>query len=335
MINQFTLSNYGPITRFESGELGNINVLLGGNGTGKSFALKALYCGIKAVEQCGRGREKRTLNELMADKLYWTYQPNQIGDLVNRTAPEGRLSLAMTLDGESLNYSFGASTTKSIRVESSCLPREANSIFIPAKEILSIQAIIQESRSERYNSFGFDDTYLDLANALTPAQRGNNYKAFASVRQQLVDKLNGRIQYDEAKREWYFQDQANRKYAMGTTSEGFKKIAIFDALLGNHYLSKDSVVFIDEPESALHPAFVSDFMALLFELSKVGIQFFIATHSYFAIKKLYLLAHQQKKSIPIFSFEAEDWQVGDLMEEMPENRIIQESVNLYREEIEL
>lgn len=81
--------------------------------------------------------------------------------------------------------------------------------------------------------------------------------------------------------------------SISMTSEGVKKLSILGTLLGNRYLSKDSIIFIDEPESALHPQLVSVFMDMIMSLSKMGIQFFIASHSYFVIKKLYLLAHQQ------------------------------------------
>jgi len=45
------------------------------------------------------------------------------------------------------------------------------------------------------------------------------------------------------------------------TAEGIKKIAILDTLLGNRYLDTSSIVFIDEPEAALHPQAVSQSLA--------------------------------------------------------------------------
>ena len=77
-------------------------------------------------------------------------------------------------------------------------------------------------------------------------------------------------------------------------------------------------------------------MDIIFELTKAGLQFFIASHSYFVIKKLYLLAHQKKMSIPVVSFDEEGgWSTSNLREEMPQNPIIEESIRLYTEEINL
>ena len=120
---------------------------------------------------------------------------------------------------------------------------------------------------------------------------------------------------------------------LGVTAEGIKKIAILDTLLGNRYLDKDSVVFIDEPEAALHPVAISKLLDILFVLAEAGIQIFIASHSYFVVKKLFLIAQQNKKSIPVISQNAANWQYYDLQQGMPDNPIIDESIRLYEEEI--
>ena len=70
-------------------------------------------------------------------------------------------------------------------------------------------------------------------------------------------------------------------------------------------------------------------------LSELGIQFFIATHSYFVIKKLYIIAQKNHCSIPVFSFHGHEVTNGDLAKVMPKNDIIDESVKLYEEEINL
>ena len=62
--------------------------------------------------------------------------------------------------------------------------------------------------------------------------------------------------------------KGNQKFPIGVTSEGIKKIAILDTLLGNRYLDANSIVFIDEPESALHPVAVSDLLDIIAVLAK-------------------------------------------------------------------
>lgn len=99
---------------------------------------------------------------------------------------------------------------------------------------------------------------------------------------------------------------------------------------------KSFVVFIDEIESALHPTAISEFLDIIDRIaSDMGIQFFIASHSYFVIKKLYLIALKRKQSIPCISLSKDKGvQYFDMLEGMPENSIIKESIRLYEEEIE-
>ena len=75
-------------------------------------------------------------------------------------------------------------------------------------------------------------------------------------------------------------------------------------MLGNRYLTPQSVIFIAGPESALHPSAISEFLEIVDLLSKQGIQFFITTHSYFVVKKLYLLALKNKAMPDINCVEA-------------------------------
>ncbi len=98
---------------------------------------------------------------------------------------------------------------------------------------------------------------------------------------------------------------------------------------------------MDEPESGLHPAAISEFLEIINILSDngSGIQFFIASHSYFVIQKLFNMAQRDGISIPVLSFGRACLNVKpdiyDLKDGMPDNPIINESINLYNEEIEI
>ena len=118
-------------------------------------------------------------------------------------------------------------------------------------------------------------------------------------------------------------------------SEGVKKLAILDTLLGNHYLDNKSVIFIDEPEAALHPQAISQFMKTIYVLSESGIQFFVSTHSYFVVKGLSLLATKHKEPMPVLSLENGVATIDDLQNGYPDNPIVRESVRLYEQEVEL
>lgn len=335
MLNTIKLHNFGPLVDLEWRNLGSINLVLGGNGTGKTFLLKAIYCVMRTIEEYKRGNEQRTAAEILAEKLYWTFQPDKIGDLVTKGVDTVLACEIHCSQNEIFSYKFGKDTTKKISsLKNSVHPRSSNSIFLPAKEVLSLHQIILKSR-EQDKMFGFDDTYLDLARALRQSPRkGKNYAEFAESRRRLENILGGRIEFDEDSGKWQFK-KGNQKFAIGVTAEGIKKISILDTLLGNRYLDTDSIIFIDEPESALHPKAISDLLDIVAILADRGIQFFMASHSYFVVKKLFLIAQEQKTSISIISAQDGHWEQADLEDGMPENSIIDESIRLYKEEVEL
>lgn len=334
MLNSIQIKNFGPLSQLDWKNLGKINLIIGNNGCGKSFLLKAMYSAMRTLEDYNRGDDKRLAAEILATKLYWTFQPEKIGDLVNKQA-ESALSFQLVLDNKNFHYGFGKDTTKVIAtLENHVDPRNSNSIFLPAKEVLSLHQIILKSR-EQDNVFGFDDTYLDLARALrVPPTRGRNSPEFSQSRQSLEDMFGGKIEFDESSLRWQFK-KGKQKFSIGVTAEGIKKIAILDTLLGNRYLTDNSIIFIDELEAALHPAAITQLLDIVTKLAERGIQFFIASHSYFVVKKLFLIAQEKNMSIPVLSNEGDSWQQFDLKDEMPDNPIINESIRLYKEEVDL
>ena len=240
--------------------------------------------------------------------------------------------------GGRFSYSFGADTEKKISIiENNCAVRQSNSVFIPAKEVLSLLNVIKHNR-EILLDFGFDETYYDLARALSPSTKGKIAAPCVAVRESLKNALGGKIEYSKDRKNWVYY-QGKLAFDINVTSEGTKKIAIFDALIANHFLTKDSIIFIDEPESGLHPGLLIQLMDIIVELAKYGMQFFIASHSYFIIKKLLIAAKTENMSIPVISFEngsnRQQISISNLADGMPENTIIDESVSLYQQELSL
>ena len=330
------IKNLGVISEFSCDSLSKINLIIGGNGSGKTFLLKALYSAIKTVEEYHRGDDIRSANDILAEKLRWTFQVDKIGDIVSRSTSEPYTFSIGTDEASSMSYRFSRDAASKITSLQNNMKRsDLNSIFIPAKEILSLYSIILKSR-EIDRSFGFDDTYYDLAKALRVSPtRGRKLAAFEKSRKQLVSIIDGKIDLDETTNRWYYKNSSKQKFSIGGTSEGIKKIAILDRLFANGYLGSQSILFIDELESALHPSAVSDVVDMLFDIAQNSdIQLFIASHSYFVIKKLCLLARTNQEDVTCISMENDTVRTNNLREGMPENSIINESIRLYEQEVE-
>lgn len=398
MINRAELKNFGPIKELDWQNLGRINLIIGKNDCGKSFLLKALYSAVRTIEDYKRGDNPDTAKEILADKLFWTFQTEKIGDLVTaldkntqrlieekelshlmnfentEEVPDINLSFKLTFNQKNFSYSFDKDTIKTINsLENQVISRADNSVFLPPKEVLSLSRIILEARKNF--QFGFDETYSDLAQSLLKPPKvmvqnlpwnashtivtdgatrlldkgvihkeidtdpKSTIKGFGSVdfnnsRKFLANMIGGQIEYNDIKERWYFK-KGEQRFSIGATAEGIKKIAILDTLLGNGYLNENSIIFIDEPESNLHPEAISKLLDIIAILANHDIQFFMASHSYFVIKKLFLIAQEQQLSIPVLSYQDNEWVQSDLKDEMPSNPIIKESIRLYKEEVSL
>ena len=335
-ITKMQIENLGKLTDFRCDKVGSVNLIIGGNGTGKTFLLKSLYTAVKTMETYHRGDDDTPANELLAKKLRWTFQTEKLGDLVRKNA-NAPYKFLINMENSEFSYQFSKdAASKVVTFSGNFEPRQCNSIFLPAKEVLSLYHLILESR-EVQQKFGYDDTYYDLAKALQISpRRGKNYKEFASARKKLESIVKGKVDYDENSGKWYYWNEARQKIAIHAASEGIKKLAILDRLLANSYLERGSVIFIDEPESALHPSAISAFMEMLYSISvNMNIQIFIASHSYFVIKKLCLLAREHQEPMPCISLESDGCTINDLSEGMPENSIINESINLYEQEVDM
>jgi AAA15 family ATPase/GTPase len=336
MIDAFKIDNFGPLKAVDASGLGAINLLIGENSCGKTFLLKALYSIIRSQEEHGRGDDNRDFSEVLSDKFYWTFQAEKLGDLVSKGSGN-RLSVSFTMhDRGSLYFEFGPDTSKKITPNHNNLSnRIANSVFLPPKEVLSLSKVILKTTLQD-KTFGYDATYSDLVLALqNPLQRGRNYDAFTQSRQKLEDMFSGRIEFDSTADKWIYK-RGNTRFSIHNTAEGIKKIAILDALLGNRYLTPDSIIFIDEPESALHPTAITKLLDIIQILAQQGIQFFIASHSYYVIKKLLLLANSNEMPIPVLMPDAQgQWSQSCLLAGgLPENEIINESVRLFEQEFQ-
>lgn len=335
-IDEVRLKNFGMVGQFSNSRFSNINLLIGENGTGKTFLLKALYSAVRSMEEYKRGDDIKTISEVLSEKLRWTFQVEKLGDLVTKTAGEG-LEFQVQAGSGWIHYQFSQSASGKVGTAAASEKGKAgNSIFIPAKEVLSLFSVILKSR-EVDKVFGFDDTYYDLAKALriSPSS-GKNDTAFASSRKIVSDVIDGKVDYEEGNGKWFYKNKKNQRFSIGAVSEGVKKIAIMDRLLANGYLDDNSIIFIDEIESALHPKAVCQFLDMISTVANdMGLQVFIASHSYFVIKKLYLIALKKAGLVSCISLDkGREAQICDLHDGMPENSIIDTSIQLYEQEIE-
>ncbi len=333
MITRIDIDNLGPIEALRGWTPGaGLNLIVGENASGKTLILEALYATIRAREQWRRGNDVRTYKQVLDEKLFWTFQVDPLGEIVRKGQP-GSVSCRLTEREGGVEIVSGFELTRRAARASGAIlepdgPRAGTSIFIPAKEVLSLVGVIKDSRAQQ--KFGFGDPTYDLVLALE-SEPSRGTPPFGDARKHLEKLVGGRIQHDAAG--WTFHE-GSKVYPVALTAEGHKKIAILDRLIVNRALSPESILFVDEPESFLHPEALYEFLVILAKVSEYGVQTFIATHSLTVLNTLRLYAQSRSRSVPLVELNRGGLATfADLRDEMPENRVVDASIRLYEREM--
>ena len=276
------------------------------------------------------------------NKLKWVFQPPRLDALIKNGSKSVRIETQLAGRTYSCDYirarvrgsAKGVKRPIHVKGFAQAPTTETSAIFLPPKEVLTIFAAIEISRGN-YEIFGFDDTYYDLLKLLrVPPTQGHILPQLLTIAEGLEKFVGGPITRTGLSDEFLFQ-RGKQTYTMPQTADGIKKIGILTNLIKNRSLTKGTILFLDEPETNLHPKAISVFTEMLFNLAQAGIQIYLATHSYFVLKQLEILAKRHQMSIPFCSLVRSgddiEAQFSDMRDGMPENPIIDESLRLYEE----
>jgi len=342
MIKSMKIKNFMGFRSFEVDNFTPINIFIGPNDSGKTAAIKLIYGISKTLEDYIFRQNPHNLlfKKLLSEKLVNTFQPRKygLGELVSKGSNE-KLSVDVMFEGDSnqqIQFSFGDTTTNSIvdctennNIDS--FSDSFNALFIPAKEVLTAFEAIAITR-EQFNMVGFDDSYYDLILDLrVPAQQGKVNNDLMSVNKSLESLFEGVISQGTKENPFIFK-KGKMEFSMPLTAEGIKKIGILTTL------RKNTVLFMDEPETALHPKAIRFLAEMIWSMSNAGVQIFITTHNYFLIKQLSIIAKKENKDINCFSLSKENgqpvqYQLENMKNGLPDNQIIREALDMFNEEI--
>ena len=327
MIERVYAENFAAFEKLDWPDPTPINVLIGENDTGKSHLLKLLYGVTRSVQEYEQQKEhgRETWKEVLSRKLRETFQPRNLdlSNLVEKGKDE--IEVEIRVADESVFFSFKKYTRKQITNANEPQVEDApTTLFFPPKEVLTALDAIAATR-EQLDMSGFPDTYLDLVKALRlPGTQGRVRETlYEDVVQEMEELLDGELRREDD--EFIFR-RGNQKYGMSQTAEGIKKIGFLTHLIRNRSINWGSILFFDELEANLHPRFSARLVEMLYAMTQEGIQVFIATHDYFVLKKLELIARKHGEDISLCSLTREEDRVranfANLRTGMPENPII-------------
>lgn len=285
-----------------------INVLIGPNGTGKSHVMKVIYMLLKVSEALYKKEnlESYDFEVMLFDSMSDIFSSDSISDLVHYGQEEALINLKY----ESKEFSFGINKEQEdifTGNEDQNPPPPIPTIYLPAQEFLSINEGFIATYTKR--ELPYDETYYDLSLALNALPLRKEHLAEL---QEILNFLQEIITGEQAnEKEVVTQENGRFKFSLPEgkldvhlVAEGYRKIATLYYLLRNGSLTKDSILFWDEPEANLNPKLIVMVAKVLRMLAEAGLQIFITTHDYLLSQELSLQAEYPAEDRPELKFFA-------------------------------
>ena len=303
-----------------------INLFIGVNGTGKTHLLKLLYA-LQAAEMKG------SFSKEISGKLLRVFLPRDLS--LKRLLRRGKgirkeASFTIARDGEGLTVTLnaeGAHTNGGKNYFKAERP-----VYIPVKEMLANAPGFRSMYMERVTHF--EEIYVDIIDkAFLPPLKSLDPQ-FEELARLLQKTMGGQI---TTKNEVFYLRNRLGEIEFTLVAEGMRKLALLWLLIRNGSLEKGTTLYWDEPEANLNPSMLPLIVKVLLQLEKMGVQIFIATHSYVLLKEFDL--QRTDHSLRFYSLSMDnDMEItlnsSDNYTGLSPNRIADQFTRMYNMEIE-
>ncbi|MCK5720340.1 MAG: AAA family ATPase [Thiomargarita sp.] len=211
-------------------------------------------------------------------------------------------------------------------------------IFLPASrtglyQSLSnlSQIIVELSKNRRFVTKKFElltisepvsDYFLGLSNIQTKVSKSNNI-ILDIVNDIENNILKGKVEFDDVSKKIFYKPQnTDLKLDISLTSSMVSELSPIICYLKYvvAFSSSKTILFIEEPESHLHPEAQVQLMDIFAKLVKVGVKIIMTSHSDYMFNKMNNLILEKK--IELNSSQAiifKETQVGTIAKEIPQD----------------
>jgi len=310
-----------------------VNVIIGGNATGKTTLLKVMYHGYQLLK-------KGNLHPVEPTTVFFT-DKNELGLSFSIIRGEVKGSTGLYHLREKQNkVSITVELFDNDYYVSRSLQNgyiEGQILYIPEKDILEHAKGLLTFIEQKQTGFGkiYKDVLLNAQDIPTQEQSATQQK----VGKMIVDTISGTVHWDKGDGSFYTLKPDGNRIPFANEASGYKKLGFLGLLVTSGQLEKGSVLLWDEPENSLNPELVPVLVDILLELQRGGVQIFIATHSeilatYFAInrekgdKVAFYSLYKDKETQQI------NYDKSDRFDLLTPNNLTAEPVKLYEKELE-
>ncbi len=284
-----------------------INIIVGGNDSGKSHLMKLCY----ALTRWSAGGDKRDLPEVWAEEkrlrrdLLRVFGAHDLGGLTARNRGNATARVRVSLQGEKappgtaeLAFHFDAGREEE-GLHITTLPDRylaENAVFISPREVLSIYPCYMQA-GKRYPEL-LDSASWELCRALEeePAKDAVASAPLRRVLRHIETLLAGKLRRMHGR--FYLSRPQQEPMELNLVAEGFKRIGTLGLLIGNGTVREGTSLFWDEPEMNLNTSHLPLLVRIMLELCHAGAQLMLTTHSLFLLRELVIqLAESGNKEL--------------------------------------
>jgi len=267
-----------------------INIIIGENGTGKTHLLKVLYAFCNASAR----------DSSLPLELRPLFNSNPlIKGVLNRKINED-VALNIQIGEKTYDYTLSLSSDKSgYTGYGDHLSVEVFSTFIPAKEMLSISNITRID--EKFDKeLAMDKSLISIIKKAQSMKLNNPPEIAVKIAPKLEAIIGGTVFVKESDNTFWIRKINGDEILFAMEAEGIRKFGLLWQLLMNGSVDKNTALFWDEPEANLNPKLIPVLVGVLMELSRHGVQIFLATHDY-NLMKYFSIAKKEHDQIVFHS----------------------------------
>ena len=207
-------------------------------------------------------------------------------------------------------------------------------VYIPEKDILEhakgLLTFIEQKQT------GFGQIYKDVLISAQDIPTQKQSAVQMTVAQKIADIIGGDVRWDKGDGSFYTIKADGNRIPFANEASGYKKLGYLGLLVSSGQLNPGTILFWDEPENSLNPELIPVLVDILLELSRNGVQIFIATHS--EILASYFAVNRQNGDDVLFTALYKDGEQikankSDRFDLLEPNNLTAEPVKLYEKEI--
>ena len=155
----------------------------------------------------------------------------------------------------------------------------SRALFLDSPVYWKLKSALENMRmssTQRRELDGVPQYFYDIAILLRKKLTASN---FSEMSKELEEIIGGKIVVSPDTNTLRFRDKRGREYSMHATAGGIVNLGVLSLLIEHGIVAKNTIVFVDEPESNLHPKWQTIMAETLARLASAGVHIVIATHS--------------------------------------------------------